>query len=552
MLIAGTQDQIGGRIQLGQTTSLQKKKGSESSSLGDAMQIKLLPPRFARPLPLLAAALFFVLLTTVTRLHNGAFLPASILPGSQPKAADKTQDEPGKPQRPAPNRAPVAPGQCTPELDFLRRTELDLSDSILYSRRCIKPHPVKDFDRSKVTNISQPLFAHTTAVNLTDCTVHAPIPCDVLPLNVPFPYPEQDYKHLLFGIASNYERTRDSLPAFAHWMSDTGALLLGIVVDAEEEKDGRTIRHDLAALEQEYAAAGVNASFIAPTLKKHPMTGEPDSRTEHHHFMLIRDLLQRSGPGTKWIGVLDDDTFFPSIYNLDQELQRHDHTQSLWLGALSDNFNSLKNWGYMAYGGAGAFLSVPLARELEPHLETCIVETTVDTGDGILRDCVYTHTHTKLTLVAHMYQHDMHGDMSGFYESGIRPLSVHHWKSWYHEPVPEMAAVGGICGDCFLARWRFGDDTLLANGYSVARYAPGVLDAIDLGRMESTWDWPGHEYDFSFAPRRDKLGKEQKKSYHLKDVVVSDKGALTQVYVYKGDWEKGERDEVVELVWGSN
>jgi hypothetical protein len=508
------------------------------------MQIRLLPPRLARPLPLLAVAIFLLLLVTVTRLHNGSFLPASILPASN-KAADKTGNK--QHQRPPLNRAPVAPGQCAPELDFLRRTELDLSDEILYSRRCVKPHPVRDFDRSRVTNVSQALMTSTTAVNLTDCTIPSPISCDELPLNVPFRYPSQDYKHLVFGIASNYDRTRDSLPAFAHWLAETGALLLGIVVDAGKKKNG--VQLDLAALEREYAAAGVNATFIAPTLKKHPKTGEPDSRTEHHHFMLIRDLLKHSGPHTQWIGVLDDDTFFPSIYNLDQELQRHDHNQSLWLGALSDNFNSLKNWGYMAYGGAGSFLSLPLARELEPHLEDCIVETTVDTGDGILRDCVYTHTHTKLTLVPHMYQHDMHGDMSGFYESGVRPLSVHHWKSWYHEPVPEMAAVSAVCGDCFLARWRFADDTVLANGYSVVKYATGVLDGVDLGRMESTWEWPGHEYDFSFAPRRDKLEATQKKSYHLKDVVVSDKGVFRQIYVHKGDWEKGERDEVVELVW---
>ncbi|KAB5522955.1 glycosyltransferase family 31 protein [Coniochaeta sp. 2T2.1] len=514
------------------------------------MQIKLLPARFARPIPLLAAALFFVLLITVTRLHNGSLLPAGVIPGSH-KAADKSASTKSQkpPQRPPPNRAPVSPGQCAAELDFLRRVDLALSDTIKYTRRCVKRMPSKDFDRSAVANISKPLFARVTDVNLTDCNVQVPIPCDDLPLHVPFPYPAKDYKHLVFGIASKYNRIEESLPAFAHWLSDTGSLLLGIVVDEGQEKDGKTLHFDLAALEQEYAAAGVNATFIAPTLKKHPKTGERDDRTEHHHFMLIRDLLERSDADTRWIGVLDDDTFFPSIYNLDLELQNHHHTKSLWLGALSDNFNSLRNWGFMAYGGAGAFLSIPLARELEPYLEQCIVETTVDTGDGILRDCVYTHSHTKLTIVPHMYQHDMHGDMSGFYESGIKPLSVHHWKSWYHEPIPQEAAISSLCGDCFLARWRFADDTLLANGYSVTKYTPGVLDSVDLDRMESTWDFPGHEYDFSFSPRRDKLDKSQKKSYHLVDVDVSEKLGFRQIYVYKGDWEKGEQDEVIELMW---
>lgn len=514
------------------------------------MQMKLLPPRCARPLPFLAAAIFFIILLTVSRLHNGSFLPASLhLPGAQKPATDKPEVKIEKPQRPPPNRPLITPGQCTAEIDFLRQFKMGLSDSILYSRRCVKRMPSNNFDRSAVTNISQPLITHTTTVNLSDCSVPSPVPCDDLPLQVPFPYPAQDYKHLVFGIASTWDRTRDSLPAFAHWLAGTGALLLGIVVDYDTMKDGRLLHYDLSKLEKEYADAGVNATFIGPTLKKHPKTGEPDGRTEHHHFMLIRDLLERSGPDTRWMGVLDDDTFFPSLYNMDQELKRYDHTKSLWLGALSDNFNSVKNWGYMAYGGAGAFLSLPLARELEPHLEECIVDTTVDTGDGILRDCVYAHSHTKLTLVPHMYQHDMHGDMSGFYESGVLPLSVHHWKSWYHEPVPEMAAVTSLCGDCFLARWRFADDALLANGYSVTTYAPGLLDRLDLDRMESTWEFPGHEFDFSFAPRRDALNSTLKKSYHLKDVVTTPKGEFRQIYVYKGDWEKGELDEVIELAW---
>jgi hypothetical protein len=372
------------------------------------------------------------------------------------------------------------------------------------------------------------------------------MPCDDLALQVPFAYPPQDYKHLVFGIASTYGRVNNSLPAFSHWLADTGALLLGVIVDAES-KDNRNI-HNLTALEEKYASAGVTASFIAPTLKKDPKTGDPEDRTEHHHFMLIRDLLAVSGPETRWLGVLDDDTFFPSLYPLDQELKNYDHTKSLWLGALSDNFNSVKNWGYMAYGGAGVFLSPPLARELEPVLERCIVETTVDTGDGILRDCVYTHTHTKLTQVPDLYQHDTHGDMSGFFESGIRPLSVHHWKSWYDEPMPQIAAVTGLCGDCFLARWRFADDALFVNGYSVTKYPPGLLDSIDLGRMEGTWDHPGHEFDFSFAPIREPVEKKNKKSYHLRDVRLSD-GVFSQIFVYKGDEEKEESDEVIEMVW---
>lgn len=40
----------------------------------------------------------------------------------------------------------------------------------------------------------------------------------------------------------------------------------------------------------------------------------------------------------------------------------------------------------------------------------------------------------------------MFEDMRGFFESGVEPLNLHHWKSWYHEPVVEMAKATAFCG----------------------------------------------------------------------------------------------------------
>jgi hypothetical protein len=205
----------------------------------------------------------------------------------------------------------------------------------------------------------------------------------------------------------------------------------------------------------------------------------------------------------------------------------------------------------MAFGGAGSFLSPTLARELEPHLETCIVNGTIDTGDGLLRDCVYSHSRTKLTLVPGLNQHDIMGDMAGYYEGGPRPVSVHHWKSWYHEPMPQMASISTICGDCFLARWRFDDDnTILTNGYSAVNYPEGI-NSIDFSHTEMTWDHDGHDYDFSYGPFRPHLRREQKKSYKMVDAYFSETdGKFHQIYVYKADPRRQETmDEVLEVSW---
>jgi hypothetical protein len=146
-------------------------------------------------------------------------------------------------------------------------------------------------------------------------------------------------------------------------------------------------------------------------------------------------------------------------------------------------------------------------------------------------------------------------DLSGFFESGVKPLSLHHWKSWYHEPILAQASVTTICSDCYLQRFQFGDDTLLANGYSISIYQDGLKD-INLGQYEGTWDSPahpldGHEYDYSFGPLRPKISANKKKTYHLKDAMLTSTGSLRQVYVYKGKKQISEQDEVVELIWGS-
>ncbi|EAQ83127.1 hypothetical protein CHGG_10945 [Chaetomium globosum CBS 148.51] len=196
---------------------------------------------------------------------------------------------------------------------------------------------------------------------------------------------------------------------------------------------------------------------------------------------------------------------------------------------------------------------MPLPKELEPAVRNCIRETTIKTGDGMLRDCVYQRSSTKLTLVEGLYQHDFGGDPAGFFESGRRALSLHHWKSWYRAPVVSMAAVANICGDCFMQRWRFAKDTLLANGYSITVYREG-LDSVDLSRMEGTFNEADGRFDFVYGPFRPRLGKDQKKSYRLVavDGGTSKGDRFRQAYVYraKRDEEGVEPvDEVVELVW---
>ncbi|KAK3346112.1 hypothetical protein B0T25DRAFT_460724 [Lasiosphaeria hispida] len=504
--------------------------------------------RLSRCLPVLVVLIVGTLWWTSSRLRDRSSELASAALGI------------AKHGKPGAVRPKWKPGMCNvPEIEYLRRPELGLTTNIVYSRRCIKPTFGKP-DRNVVANITRPLITGKTNVNLSDCAIPELPPCDDLPLQVSPVYPSKEYPHLIFGVASTYDRIRDSLPAFSHWLSGTGAQLVGIIADADEKRSN----YNLTKLEEVYKSAGVLATFTGPKMKKRiyrqGQKGEPTAPPlmEHHHFLLVQELLALATPGvTEWLAILDDDTFFPSLYPLDAELARHDHTTPLWLGALSDDFQSIRNWGYMAYGGAGVFISVPLAELVAPQSERCLREATTETGDGILRDCIYSQSRAVLTIVPGLYQHDFRGDPSGFFESAPHVLSLHHWKSWYRAPVAAMARVAtAVCGDCFLQRWRLGDDTVLANGYSIAVYRKGVLDKLDLTRVEGTWLHPTRDFDMAYGTLREKLERKEKKSYLLKDAVVEDvegEGRVfRQFYVHSlGEaWEDASGpDEVIELVW---
>ncbi|KAF3762771.1 family 31 glycosyltransferase [Cryphonectria parasitica EP155] len=503
----------------------------------------LIPQRFHRIVPAVVVLFLCLFLLSSTRFRDAA-LNSSIttkLTGTdngggngaeKSQAALEEEAKFGTPPGGSTLRPPLAPGQCSPDIEFLRRQELGLTDNILYSRRCVTPKFSSNIDREAITRLDTPLMTDRTTINLTSCSHVESLPCEPLTIPVPPAYPKQTFEHFIFGVATYHDRMIEALPAFDHWLAGSGAPLVAVIVDHA--------LHDLSALE---------SLFEQHNIKLITVHGEPQLTIDQNHFITLRPTVQNIGPQTKWVGILDDDTFFPSLYALSDAFSVHDHTKEVWLGQLSEDFYSVRSWGFFAYGGAGVFLSVPLAKKLEPFQEQCLEEAALPSGDGMLRDCVYYHSKTKLTLVPGLHQQDMRGDLSGFFEAGLKPLSLHHWKSWYEEPVFRIAEVAKLCGDCFLQRFQFGEDTLFSNGYSIALYRKGLQD-LNLDWMEATWNQHGPEFDFSIGPLRPALKKHEKRSYRLKDAEWLADGRLRQIYVYKRDWQSGEEmDEVIELLW---
>jgi hypothetical protein len=219
-------------------------------------------------------------------------------------------------------------------------------------------------------------------------------------------------------------------------------------------------------------------------------------------------------------------------------------------------------YGDMAFGGAGVFLSRPLAETVAGMVEECLDTASITSGDGILRDCVgrisqQSSRKIPLTYLHGLYQLDIHNDASGFFEADPQPLlSVHHWKSWFRDPIDQMAAVTRWCGSCFLQRWRFGGDTVLTNGYSIAVYtSPSWWTRsrdMRLNRKEATWrDGTNGDFDYVLGPLRKPVAPGNKVQFKLARAGTVEWGKegtrFVQTYVYRA--REGGKDEVVDLIW---
>lgn len=272
--------------------------------------------------------------------------------------------------------------------------------------------------------------------------------------------------------------------------------------------------------------------------------------------------------------MCDDDTFFPNMDALIKKMATYDANEDLYIGKLSEDAGSLARHGSQAYGGAGVFFSIPLAATITDLFHQCSTKKKVEEansgwgsqGDILLRKCVYENTEVRLTVLHDIWQLDIVGDPSGFYESGIRPLSLHHFKGgmWHKAPVYESTKIQQVCGeDCFLQRFQTRDDFIITNGWSIAHYPKGI--DFNLHQMERTFnalgdDGNGWNLDFMFGPQRIPLRETGRKaSWDLAQSDLREDGTVRQTYIRKkDDWRWKDRkdgkrmydmDGVLELVW---
>lgn len=455
-----------------------------------------------------------------------------------------------------------APG-CSQHLGWLEPYQF--AYPIQYVSRDIITSPSADGERPSLTIMDKPLFDEFTTVDLAKSTT-ADIAHCLPPLTLEVPHNREgpaDASNMIFGLQTTMTRLKETVKHLARWLPNTNARLYAIVIENEElaADDG-----DVAKLQKEFHEQGMNVTIVHPV--------RPIDSFAQRYLSLVNVMYAARNEKTEWINLIDDDTFFPSMHDLQNLLSKTSWKKPQYIGSLSEDWWAVNHYGLMGFGGAGIMLSLPLAKILDEHRDDCKENLRTTAGDITVMDCVYRFSNTKLTHVPSLHQVDMHGDLSGFYESGREMLSLHHWKegsaAGYKLEMEKMHLVADICDSCFLQRWQFPKEVVLTNGFSINQYPQGhisgqksgilgpAVDKIDLEKMEHTW---GDDINVlhSLAPDRKKMTEDQKVAYKLLDsmIVSSDEGAdkkdvVRQVYFKEGpekDGVKTKLDTVLVLNW---
>lgn len=321
------------------------------------------------------------------------------------------------------------------------------------------------------------------------------------PLHLPtYPVPRTRTRphNLILGLASDVGRIFTFLPHLEYSFAWSN---LHLVLNLPPDNRVEELR---AALQSK----GIRATIIQ----------SPEEDYLRRWIELPSLLYDFADPGqTQWAMVGDDDTFWMSLSKILAMLDKYDPEEPRYIGALTDDWRQ-SNSGPIAFGGAGLVMSMPLLEELRPYWTEC--SPAAGPADHRLAACIYTHSHTRLTLEWSLMQADLHDDIRGLLESGREIATMHHWSSWHTGFDPFLIArAGAVCGsECLLQRFlgRGANQTgvsaqtqqednvyLLVHGLSLTMYPP---QHPDFSKTEMTWKVFGNsQFSHAIGPTRQRV-----------------------------------------------
>lgn len=231
---------------------------------------------------------------------------------------------------------------CPDHLDWLRELadSPDLTFPLKYARRDIIVRPIAGLERASVTKLDGDLLPDLQEIS-------SPEACELEEENrlPPFYVHVPDFSnlvhasHIIFGAATTLERLDKSIPFFQRWLAHSGARLFVIVAGKE---DAAPDQEAMDSLQGRMRDLGMIVTLVKPLRST-------DTGIERV-FSLVRVLNQNRDETTKWFGIIDDDTFFTSLSTLVSRLGEFDHQKRWYLGAVSEDWWTVVQYGWVAMG----------------------------------------------------------------------------------------------------------------------------------------------------------------------------------------------------------
>lgn len=450
-------------------------------------------------------------------------------------------------------------------LAYLKET-YDLDDQFRYLKKYVRFHRTPGLTRKSMTHVSQPLLQSASIATDSEAATLDKLCAEPLevPVTVSSVPAAVNASQFVFAVSTTYHRFTDTattpIAEWEHWLTDgkgnsNGAKMVLMLLEATDE--------ELQEVANQLGDVGID-SDVYHSRSSVPMAAR--------YFSLIPTVCSRPDWSTRsWVVLCDDDTFFPAMQSLVERFEEFNHSQALYVGTLSEDVGAIERHGSQAFGSAGVFISMPMAQILSELYMNCTSSQKVresDTGwgsqgDTLLRKCIYENTDVRLKIVNDLWQLDITGDSSGFYESGTKALSLHHYRSskWARARPSEFTKVAHVCGeDCVLQRFHTQDNFILS-GHSIAHYPRGI--DFDWDMIERTMkpmpEDRGWNLDLGFGPQRPSLSHTGKKiAWELEESHVQTDGSVLQTYTRRWDgprWTFPDGspisgiNSVIELVW---
>ncbi|KAF6821173.1 hypothetical protein CMUS01_11422 [Colletotrichum musicola] len=476
--------------------------------------------------------------------------------------------------RPQQQKATLAPVDAAAHLGALGEKHGLTRNVSLFSRR-VRAAP-EALQRRSMTDVQQVFSdAEWESIRLDDKKLSLGAGEDMsLPVAKITKPGDVDASDLLFGVVTTYNRishANDSLVrSWRQWLTDGRGSVNGASVVVALYN---TTTREAWATHDKLLNAGIDATVL--TLNDNL---DPVSR----YFEVMDILLEVSkaladdGHAKKYIGLVEDDIFFPTPGQLLSKLSKFDAQDPYYIGVPSERPDwTVKDDVAITHGGGAVFLTPPAAvtiSNLACYSPDSPPFANTTTWDAVLHECVSKHTKMPLHVLSSFYspRDALYNMQAHTYDLGVSPLALRHAESRHQIDASRAHFVAAACGEaCFLQRFRFADDWVLVNGYSLTHYCAGfevvpmssraaLQGAMQYGLEAELPVGDGVVLDETDAKKEIVTWRGTRYVWSFLDAVVGNDGEVWQVYARKGggplsgeDEEEGgaELDSVIVLIW---